>query len=61
MTGYFAWSLLTNWEWAVGYTEQFGVVDVNFKTEELAMKASARYMASRFAGAGSNTTIGRYD
>ncbi|CAL5223968.1 g6575 [Coccomyxa viridis] len=61
MTGYFAWSLLTNWEWAVGYTEQFGVVNVDFKTEQRALKASARYLASRFAGAGSNTTIGRYD
>ena len=61
MTGYFAWSLLTNWEWAVGYTEQFGVVNVDFKTEERPLKASARYLASRFAGAGANTTLGRYD
>ena len=62
MTGYFAWSLLTNWEWAVGYTEQFGVVDVNFKTEERTLKASANYLASLFAGAGANTTsLGQYD
>ena len=56
MTGYFAWSLLTNWEWAVGYTEQFGVVDVNFRTEERTLKASANYLAALFAGAGINAT-----
>ncbi|CAK0738170.1 hypothetical protein CVIRNUC_001004 [Coccomyxa viridis] len=62
MTGYFAWSLLTNWEWAVGYTEQFGVVDVNFRTEERTLKASANYLAALFAGAGANTTsLGQYD
>ena len=62
MTGYFAWSLLTNWEWAVGYTEQFGVVDVNFRTEERTLKASANYLAALFAGAGANTSsLGQYD
>ena len=62
MTGYFAWSLLTNWEWAVGYTEQFGVVDVNFRTEERTLKASATYLATLFAGAGANTTsLGQFD
>ena len=62
MTGYFAWSLLTNWEWAVGYTEQFGVIDVNFRTEERTLKASANYLAALFAGVGANTTsLGQYD
>ena len=61
MTGYFTWSLLTNWEWAAGFTEQFGVVNVNFATEERTVKASARYLAALFNGAGANSTISKYD
>lgn len=62
MTGYFAWSLLTNWEWAQGYTEQFGVVNVDFNTQQRTLKASAKYLAGLFAGAGSIvTTTGQCD
>uniref|UniRef100_A0A2N9J5M4 Beta-glucosidase n=1 Tax=Fagus sylvatica TaxID=28930 RepID=A0A2N9J5M4_FAGSY len=29
--GYFAWSLLDNWEWAAGYTSRFGLYFIDYK------------------------------
>jgi beta-glucosidase len=43
--GYFVWSLLDNLEWAHGYSKRFGIVHVDFETQERTPKASARYYA----------------
>ena len=38
--GYFTWSLLDNYEWALGYAPRFGLVHVDFETLERQPKAS---------------------
>ncbi|WP_299283849.1 GH1 family beta-glucosidase [uncultured Tateyamaria sp.] len=38
--GYMAWSLLDNYEWALGYEKRFGMVHVDFETLERTPKAS---------------------
>lgn len=41
--GYFAWSLLDNFEWAEGYAKRFGIIYVNYDTQERVWKDSARW------------------
>ena len=38
--GYFAWSLLDNYEWAFGYDKRFGIVHVDFDTQKRTPKQS---------------------
>lgn len=40
IAGYFCWSLLDNFEWARGYSKRFGIVYVDFETQERIKKDS---------------------
>jgi beta-glucosidase len=43
MAGYFAWSLLDNFEWGFGYSQRFGLIWVNYETQERIIKDSAKW------------------
>jgi beta-glucosidase len=43
--GYYAWSLLDNLEWSLGFSKRFGLYHVDFATQKRTPKASAKFYA----------------
>lgn len=50
--GYFAWSLLDNFEWAYGFSERFGLVYVDYETQRRIPKQSALFYRDFIAARG---------
>ena len=48
--GFFLWSLLDNFEWAEGYSKRFGIIHVDYETQQRTLKDSA-YWYSHVIGA----------
>lgn len=49
VNGYFAWSLLDNFEWALGYDKRFGLVHVDYETQKRTMKDSFKWWQRELA------------
>lgn len=45
LAGYFAWSLLDNFEWAYGYDKRFGLVHVDYRTQVRTIKGTGHRYA----------------
>jgi len=41
--GYFAWSMLDNFEWGFGYAKRFGLIYVDYQTQQRTLKSSAKW------------------
>lgn len=48
--GYFIWSFMDNFEWAEGYKPRFGIVGVDFKTQQRTIKASGKWFSEFLKG-----------
>lgn len=46
LRGYFVWSLLDNFEWSLGYAKRFGIVHVDYETQQRTPKASAHFYSA---------------
>jgi beta-glucosidase len=57
LAGYFAWSLLDNFEWDYGYDARFGLVYVDYATQQRVMKDSGRRYAEIIAAHGQRAAV----
>jgi len=54
LEGYFAWSLMDNFEWEYGYTKRFGICYVDYETMERTPKSSALWYKETIRARGTN-------
>ncbi len=52
LAGYFVWSFLDNFEWAKGYRDRFGIVWVDYTTQQRILKDSALWYKDVIAANG---------
>lgn len=52
--GYMVWSLLDNMEWSLGYSKRFGIVHVNYATQQRTPKDSALWYSKVIASHGAS-------
>ncbi|WP_233169148.1 GH1 family beta-glucosidase [Hymenobacter sp. BT523] len=57
--GYFAWSLTDNFEWAEGYGPRFGLIHVDYETQERIVKDSGRWYRDFLSGAPVGAKLGQ--
>jgi beta-glucosidase len=46
VSGYFVWTLTDNFEWAEGYHPRFGLIYIDFKTQQRVIKGSGKWYAN---------------
>jgi beta-glucosidase len=49
LRGYQVWSLFDNFEWGYGYSKRFGIIRVDYETQERILKDSARWYSELIA------------
>ncbi|MFD1147784.1 glycoside hydrolase family 1 protein [Saccharothrix hoggarensis] len=57
LRGYFAWSLMDNFEWAEGYAKRFGIVHVDYETQVRTPKMSAMWYSQVARGNALTATV----
>lgn len=57
LAGYFVWSFLDNFEWAKGYLQRFGMVWVDYESQQRIPKDSALWYARVIAANGFDATL----
>lgn len=54
VAGYFAWSLMDNFEWAMGYSKRFGLLYIDYPSQRRIIKDSGYWYRDTIAANGNN-------